>query len=124
MLKNWLERKPFTAQYLFHLTPALECCESVNVLQKKILPFHGAIQGQQLQSLPGAADPVQPRGQRSQSFIISFSETLDRVRNILIRQRRIVLGVELKSQQLVVRPRIWMSFQSVCYFEKPHCCCG
>src|SRR5438874_2440432 len=33
MLKNWLERKAFTAQYLFHLAPAPECGEGFNVLR-------------------------------------------------------------------------------------------
>ena len=37
MLKNWLERKAFTAQYLLHLIPTLECGESINVSQIKIL---------------------------------------------------------------------------------------
>src|SRR5439155_21773750 len=35
-------------------------------------------------------------------------------------QRGIVLGAQLKSQQLVVRTRVGVLFESICYFEKPH----
>src|SRR5437660_9509828 len=98
MLKDWLERKPFTAQYLFHLVPALERCEGINVLQKKILAFEGAIQRHQVQGLLGAANTVEPCGQPGESFIIRLAEALDRVPHILIRERRIVLGAELKGQ--------------------------
>src|SRR5205823_11076567 len=120
MLKDWLERKPFTAQNLFHLIPALERCKSINVTQIKILAFHGPIQRQQLQGLPGAPDPVKPRSQRSESFIICVAESLDCVRNILIRERRIVLNAKMKSQQLMLGARIGMFFQSICYFGEPH----
>src|SRR5439155_533689 len=100
MLENWLERKPFPAQYLFHLVPAFERCESINVLQKKILALYRPIQRQQFQSLLGAANPVKPPCQRSESFIIWFAEAPDCVPNILIRERRIVLGAKLQCQQL------------------------
>src|SRR6266496_459254 len=98
MLQNWIHRKPFASQYCLHLVPALKRCERINVLQKKILAPGSTIKRQQFQSLPGAADPIKPPGQRSESFIICFAESLDCVRNIFIRERRVALGAKFKSQ--------------------------
>src|SRR5207253_4305364 len=67
--------------------PALERCEGINVLEKKILAFHGVVQRQQFQSFAGAADTVEPPGQRSESFIVRLAESFDCVRDILIRER-------------------------------------
>src|SRR6266446_5863873 len=124
MLQNWIHRKPFASQYCLHLVPVSKHCERINVLKIEILVLHGAIQRQQFQGPPSTPDVVEPRGQRSEGFIIAIAETLECLPNIFIQKRGIVPDAQLKSQQLVVRPSTGMFFQSIGYFEKPHRGCG
>src|SRR5260370_25835214 len=85
---------------------------------------YGTIQRYQLQSLPSAAEAVEPRGQCSESFIVSLAESLDCLRNVFTRERGIMLDAQLKGEQSVIRARIGMFFQRIGYFEKSHRGCG
>src|SRR5260370_42199759 len=108
MLQDGIMRKPFARQYRCILDPALEGCESGNVLEKESLIPYGTIQRYQFQSLLNAAETVEPRSECSECFIVALAESLDCLRNVFIRERRIMPDAQLKGQQLVVRACIGM----------------
>jgi len=69
VLQNGLDRKMFAGQHILEVIPALERCERIEVMHRKVLTLYGTRLRQYFQCFCRPANLIQPCSQRGERFV-------------------------------------------------------